>query len=98
MEMNQEFYWINYQSFKRKLRKLVLTGAWKIEYQPYLTFNGIIKPTLFIQHQGRFFKKWVDESDIVELNVPIVSTNKCTSKFHKFGQTHELYHFREFKK
>lgn len=94
------FYFVKKHQFSKSIIKLKPTGKWKIDYEPYISLlRHTIDPVLYIQHQGSIFKYWVNENDIVGSPVPLVpTTNKCTSKFHQFGQSHEFYHFGEFKK
>ncbi len=60
---------------------LKLTGRWKLTFVPY--FN---EPTLYLEHQGRFFKKWISEINIVRGYKQEEYINKCDSKFYKNGQ------------
>ncbi|MBP9759701.1 hypothetical protein KBD45_08470 [Candidatus Dojkabacteria bacterium] len=63
---------------------LKLTGRWKLTFVPY--FN---EPTLYLEHQGKFFKKWISENDIFNGHKQEEYTNKCDSRFYRFGQYHQ---------
>lgn len=41
--------------------KLNPTGRWKIDYGPYCIHG----PVMYIEHKGRFLKKWIYEEDVV---------------------------------
>lgn len=81
----QEIFYIVTTDFwdYRKYTPVKLTGRWKI----IIPENGG-RPILFLEHQGRFFKKWVNEIDFWVGNKREEYINTCDSKFHEFGQTH----------
>ena len=43
----------------RTYKKLNPTGRWKI------TRVALTERRMYVEHQGRFFKSWIDERDIV---------------------------------
>lgn len=70
--MNNCFYWLKEDCASYnppKYIKLNPTGRWKIVYGPqYRDRNTDINvPIFYIEHQGRFWKFWVAETEIVFL-------------------------------
>lgn len=70
------FYFIHYNVFNDhfKYRELNPTGKWKLEYVPYSSYSKVIRPSLFIEHKGLIFKKWVIEYDIIEVSYKLSTT------------------------
>ena len=73
----EQIYYIIESSFYRDNSNYTpakLTGRWKI----VIPENGG-RPILFLEHQGRFFKKWVNESDFWVGNKREEYINTCDS-------------------
>lgn len=54
------------------------TGRWRLETSPKYDHWGYEDGcAIFIEHQGRFFRRWVPEWDIRTLEVKTTATFKC---------------------
>ena len=73
------FYWIKRSVLPfidRKFKELHTTGKWKLKYEPFVNLRGKAIQTLYIQHRGLFFNRWIDEHDIVEIFENLESINE----------------------
>lgn len=81
--MNNCFYWVrDYDpNNSPKYIKLNPTGRWKIVYGPQYrdrhTDSNV--PIFYIEHQGRFWKSWVIETEIVYRVERCEFINGCTN-------------------
>ncbi len=82
--MNKKCFYVieRFRSVRDRI-PLNLTGRWKLTFDP-----GFKDPILYLEHQGKFFKKWVPEVDIIEGYERKEYTNKCESNLCRFGQRH----------
>jgi hypothetical protein len=60
-----------------KYIKLNPTGRYKIVYGPQ--YKDVSAPILYIEHQGRFWKSWVIEMEIVERVEKCEFINECVN-------------------
>lgn len=70
------FYYTEYSLLFNKFtyKKLNPTGRWRLEWVPYSVFRKTVMPTMFIEHRGMFFKKWIIEQDITEFPFELTVT------------------------
>ena len=69
--------------YSSEYKVLKLTGRWKISFVPE---DNV--PILYIEHQGKFFKKWISEMDIIEGYKKVDYINNSDSKWYRYGQKH----------
>ena len=82
--MNEECFYIKDDSnYFIEYNLLKLTGRWKISFVPEHNV-----PILYIEHQGKFFKKWISEMDIIVGYKSIEYINTSESIWHRYGQKH----------
>ncbi len=82
--MNEKYFYIKDDSnYFIHYKLLNLTGRWKISFAPEHNV-----PILYIEHQGKFFKKWIVEMDIICGYKKVDYINTSESKWCRYGQKH----------